>query len=479
MGAPIRSCLRRVPTRRDPFERMSTFAMATREYKFQGVAPGGQSVQGTIMASSKSKAKEKVDRLSEEHGFKPSDLKQRRTFLYKVRYPNGTVTEGEQKAFSKTEVEEALENMNVDVVKVRAKWFDFEFSPPQQDLIMFVRLAANLLRENLPFDEVLEMLVNDVSSKSLRQVIRDLNSDLKSGMSAEKAFNKHRDKLGKFTAYMLGIASKSGNMAEIYEATARFLERKDEFSSRVRSAMIMPAVTTIAMLGAMVWYIWYIVPATAGLFEGMSMDITLPPLTSFSLAMAHWLDQNWLWVLIATVMPIVAFVVWARTEQGKFYLHKYMIQVPVIGKLLHKINIEIFCRVFAILYSGAGDNLRVIRIAAEACGNKYMEYRIRTVTIPMMTAQGASLVQALKASGVFTSMAITRFKSGAETGSVKESALQMANYYEQETELSLDATVESIQTAVSVIIASGVLFLTILSAEMAFIQPSQADMMGM
>nr|WP_279310922.1 type II secretion system F family protein [Salinibacter ruber] len=342
---------------------------------------------------------------------------------------------------------------------------------------MFVRLAANLLRENLPFDEVLEMLVNDVSSKSLQQVIRDLNSDLKGGMNAEKAFNKHRDKLGKFTAYMLGIASKSGNMAEIYEATARFLERKDEFSSRVRSAMIMPAVTTVAMIGAMVWYIWYIVPATAGLFEGM--DVTMPPLTSFSLDMAAWLDQYWVWVLIGTVGPLLAFVVWARTEQGKFYLHKYMIKVPLIGKLLHKINIEIFCRVFSILYSGAGDNLRVIRIAAEACGNKYMEYRIRNVTIPMMTAQGASLVQALKASGVFTSMAITRFKSGAETGSVRESARQMADYYEQETELSLDAAVESIQTGVSIIIALGVLFLTILSAEMAFIQPSQADMMGM
>ncbi|WP_232798462.1 type II secretion system F family protein [Salinibacter altiplanensis] len=451
--------------------------MATREYRFQGVAAGGQSVQGTIMASSKRKAREKVEDLSDEHGFKPSDLKKRRTFSYKVRHPNGTVKTGEQKAFSGQEVEEALENMGLEVVKVRKKWFDFEFSPPQDDLIMFVRLAANLLRENLPFDEVLEMLVNDVSSTSLQQVIRDLNSDLKGGMNAEKAFNKHRDKLGKFTAYMLGIASKSGNMAEIYEATARFLERKDEFSSRVRSAMIMPAVTTVAMIGAMIWYIWYIVPATAGLFEGM--DVTMPPLTSFSLDMAAWLDRYWVWVLIGTVGPLLAFAVWARTEQGKFYLHKYMIKIPLIGKLLHKINIEIFCRVFAILYSGAGDNLRVIRIAAEACGNKYMEYRIRNVTIPMMTAQGASLVQALKASGVFTSMAITRFKSGAETGSVRESARQMADYYEQETELSLDAAVESIQTGVSIIIAIGVLFLTILSAEMAFIQPSQADMMGM
>jgi type IV pilus assembly protein PilC len=449
-----------------------------REYQFQGVAPGGQSVQGTIMASSKRKAKKRVQELADEHGFNPSDLKKRRTYSYKVRHPNGTVKKGEQKAFSAQEVEEALDSMGLEVLKVRKKWFDFEFSPPQEDLIMFVRLAANLLRENLPFDEVLELLVNDVSSKSLQQVIRDLNADLKSGTDAEKAFNKHRDKLGKFTAYMLGIASKSGNMAEIYEATAQFLERKDEFSSRVRSAMIMPAVTTVGMIGAVIWYVWYIVPATAGLFTGSGMEVDLPPLTRMSLGFSHWLDQNWLWVLILTVVPIAGFVAWARTEQGKFYLHKYMIKMPVIGKLLHKINIEIFCRVFAILYSGAGDNLRVIRIAAEACGNKYMEYRIRNVTIPMMTAQGASLVRALKASGVFTSMAITRFKSGSETGSVQESARQMANYYEQETELSLDAAVEGIQTGVSVIIAIGVLFLTILSAEMAFIQPSQADMMG-
>ena len=298
-------------------------------------------------------------------------------------------------------------------------------------------------------------------------------------MDPEKAFNKHRDKLGKFTAYMLGIASKSGNMAEIYESTARFLERKDEFKSRVRSSLIMPAVTTVGLIGALIWYIWYIVPATAGLFEDMAMEVEMPPLTTFSLSMAEWLDQNWLWLFIALVTPIVAFVFWARTEQGKFYLHKYMIKIPILGTLLHKINVEIFCRVFAILYSGSGDNLRVIRVAAEACGNKYMEARIRNVTIPMMAAQGASLVRALKASGVFTSMAITRLKSGAETGSVKESARQMANYYEQETELSLDAAVQTIQTAVSVVIALGVLFLTLLSAEMAFIQPSQSDMMGM
>jgi type IV pilus assembly protein PilC len=451
--------------------------MAINEFRFEGITKGGQSVKGTIMAPSKRKAKSKVEELSQEHEFEPRDLKKRRTFLYTVRHPNGKEVSGEQKAFSADEVRAALEGMGLEVLKVQKKWFDIQFSPPRDDIIMFVRLAANLLKENMPFDEVLNLLVNDVSSKSLQQVIRDLNSDLKSGMDAEKAFSKQRDKLGKFTAYMLGIASKSGNMAQIYQSTARFLERKDEFKSNVRSSMIMPTVTTIGMIGALIWYVWYIIPATAGLFTGM--NVTLPPMTSASLEFADWLDHNWMWAFSAVLAPILGFLAWSRTTNGQFYVHKYMIRIPVIGPLLHKLNIEVFCRVFAILYSGSGDNLRVMRIAAEACGNTYMEYRIRNVAIPMMAAQGATLVQALEASGVFTSMALTRLKSGQETGSVRESARQMADYYEQETELKLDAAVQAIQTGVSVLIALGIVFLTLLSTELAMISPSQSDMMGM
>ena len=451
--------------------------MAVTEYRFKGMTPAGQAVQGTVMAPSKRKAKKKVEKLSEEHEFQQKDLQKRRTFLYKVRHPNGKEVKGEQKAFSAEEVRQALEKMGLEVLKVEKKLLDFQRKPPRSDVIMFVRLAANLLRENLPFDEVLNLLVNDVSSKSLQQVIRDLNSDLKGGMDAEKAFNKHRGMLGKFTAYMLGIASKSGNMAEIYESTARFLERKDEFKKNVRSSMITPTITTIVMIGALIWYIWYIVPATAGLFEGM--NVTMPPLTAWSLEFAAWLDENWMWAFALLLAPVVGFVVWARTTNGQFYIHKYMIRIPIIGSLLHKLNIEVFCRVFSILYSGSGDNLRVLRVAAEACGNTYMEYRIRNVTIPMMAAQGAGIVRALEASGVFTSMALTRIKSGAETGSVRQAAEQMADYYEQETELKLDAAVQSIQTGVAVLITIGIVFLTILSTELAFIKPSTADMMGL
>ncbi len=449
----------------------------TKEFRFQGMSVAGQPVQGKVFAASKRAAQQKVAKLSEQHNFRSREIQKRGTFIYKVQHPGGKVIKGEQKAFSAEEVEAALKNLGLEVLKVQKKLFDWQRKPPKDDIIMFVRLSANLLREKLPFDEVITLLVGDVSSNSLRQVLRDLNSDLKGGTDAEKAFMKHQGMLGKFTAYMLGIASKSGNMADIYEATARFLERQSEFKKNIRKAMITPAITLAVLVVCFIWYVWYIFPETAGLFA--DFDIELPPLTKKTLAFSHWFDNNYHWVLLVTFGSIGGFVSWARTDKGTFTLHKYLIRMPLLGSLLHKLNIEIFCRVFAVLYSGAGDNVRVIKIASEACGNRYMERQIKTITIPMMVAQGAGLVKGMEASGVFTNMAITRFRSGAETGSVQNSARQMADYYEKETTLKLETTVEGIQTAVAIIITIAICFLTLISSELALISPSSTDMMGM
>ena len=184
-----------------------------------------------------------------------------------------------------------------------------------------------------------------------------------------------------------------------------------------------------------------------------------------------------LWLILGTAAAIGGLVLFLRSPKGQFLAHKHMIRIPVLGDLLHKLNIEVFSRVFAILYSGSGQNIEVIRIAAEACGNSYMEHRIKTVSIPMMVAQGADLVHAMTASDVFTPMALARFRTGSETGAVKKSAQQMADYYEKETGLKLEMAVQTIQTFVALFIGIMVAFLTVLSAETALIRPSSADFM--
>ncbi len=448
------------------------------EFRFNGVASGGQSVQGTVYAPNKKTAQKKVESLAEKHAFTMRDLEERMLFHYKVRNKSGELVKGEQKAYAEEEISKALERMGLEVVSVKKALLNMQRKPPTGDVIMFVRLAANLLMEKMAFTEVMNLLMADISSKSLKSILRDISSDLKGGTEAKQAFMKHQDRLGKFTSYMLGVASQSGNMAEIYEATAKFLERRDEFKKSVRSSMIMPAVTILATIGVFIWYVWYIVPETAGLFASFE-GIELPPLTTFSLAMSAFLDKYMGVIGVIVFALLVAFVAWARTPKGQFLIDKNLIRVPVIGQLLHKLNIEVFCRVFAILYSGSGENLEVIKVAAEASGNRYMEHQIKTITIPAMMTRGAGLVESLEASKVFTPMTLSRFKTGAETGAVRKSAQQMADYYERETTLKLKTAVETIQTFVGLFIGVMVAFLTVLSAETALIRPSSSEMMGM
>jgi type IV pilus assembly protein PilC len=449
--------------------------MPVREYRFTGTNVIGEPVRGTIFAPHKRAAERRIGELSESHHFEPEELERRRTYLYKVRHPSGEVAKGEQKAYSAEEVQLALERMGLEVLSVQPKLLDIQRKPPSADVVMFVRLAANMLRRKLPFDEVLNLLIVDTDNAALRQVMRDLSSDLKSGMDARQAFLKHQHVLGKFTAYMLGLAAVSGNMANMFEATAQYLERKDEFKKNVRSALITPTITFIAAIAATVWYVWILNPQIIGLFS--EFDVQMPPFTAASMAFAAWMDvYGWL-VIIVSAAAIVGFIIFARTTKGRFYIHKYMIRLPYVGPLLHKLNLEVFCRVFSVLYAGSNDNQEVMKIASEATGNTYIEHQVKTITVPTMMARGTDLVLAMEASGVFLPLMIARFRSGAETGSVQESADEMAEFYQKETTLKMASALESIKTFLAIFVGLIVLFLTILSAETALMMPDTSQMM--
>lgn len=444
------------------------------EYRFQGVKVGGRAVQGVVSAEGRNQARKIVLDLAQKNQFKLTNLKARATFVYRAKKGPEKAVVGEQKAFSRQEVIQALERMDYKILSVQRKFLNIKPKPPSTEIVTFVRVSADLLREKLPFNEILQLLTNDIENKTLRDTVKDINNDLKQGKDSEQAFIKHERVLGKFTAHMLGLASKSGNMAEIYDSTAKFLERQADFKKSLKSALIMPAVTMFILMIAVIYYVAYIFPATAELFAKLGQ---VPPMTAATLKLSHFLTQNFWWMGVLVLAGSIFGARFATTERGRFFLDKYMIRVPVIGGLLHKQNIEIFCRVFYAMYGGSGENIDVIKLGAEACGNKYMEHQIKSVAIPMMVTQGKGLTESLAATNVFTETAISRFHSGAETGTVRTTALQLANYYEKETGYKLKSAIDFIQVIVSLIIMVVMIALTIVSSESALISPKNPGVM--
>jgi type IV pilus assembly protein PilC len=440
------------------------------EYRIDGVTLSGKAVSGSITADTKTIAKTKAAELSRDKKFKVTGIHERLTFIYRVQKGSDKAIDGEQKAFTSDEVRVALEKMGFRVVYVRRKLFGTkQHKAPIVDVITFVRVSTDLMRQKLPFNEVMQLLINDIPNATLRESIKEINAELKQGKDSEKVFMKQAPVIGKFTAQMLGLASKSGNMVEIYESAAKFMERNAEFKRNLKSALITPLITLFVLFLACLFYVAYIFPKTAEMFK--KFHIKMPPMTAATLKFSDWLMDNVLVLTILFTVPLIALFYYSRTERGRFLTDQYLIKIPVIGSMLHKTAIEIFCRVFYALYSGSGENIEIIRMAAEACGNRYMEHQIKTIAIPMMLERGKGLTEAFEATGVFTRTALSRFSSGAETGTVKATALQLAEYYEKETSYRMKNAIEMIQLSVSMIMMIVLTALTLVSSETALIRP--------
>lgn len=439
------------------------------EVRFNATKQNGQVISGNINAQTYSEAKSKVQALAQKHSLTVKSIEKKSTFIYKISKGSERPITGEQRAYSKSEVEKALTKLGYRVISINKKLLDFNMKPPTQDIVSYVKISAELLEQKLPFSEILTLLINDIQNKTLKETLKQINNDLKKGADSEEVYLRYQNVFGKFTAYMLGLASKSGNMIEIYKATAKFLERQQQFRKDLRSALITPMVTLFVLFLAVLFYVGYIFPETAKLFQ--KFKIELPPLTSATLAFSDFLMNNTILVGIVFLVPPIIFWRWSKTKQGSFWVDKFILKLPIMGSLVHKTLIEVFCRVFYTLYSGSAESIEPIRIAAEAAGNSYFEHQIKTISIPMMIKKGTGITDAFDAAGIFTDTAISRFHSGEETGTIKNTAKQLANYYESETVFRLKNVIELIQVFIAMVIMIVMIGLTLVSAETATISP--------
>lgn len=396
-------------------------------------------------------------------------LDKKELFIFKVRRNGKPPIEGEKEAYSKEELERALVKMGYKVDWVRKKWFDFKGGVPQNEIVTFIRLSADLLRQKLPYDQILTLLHEDTNNKRLREIIKEIQKDLRDGKEGQEVYGKHSDIFGRFASYMLSVASTSGNMAEVFDSTAKFMERDATFRKNLRRALLMPVIAFISVIAVLLFYVGYIFPAMAEMF--LEFNIQLPPMTAATLGFSNWIQAHWILILVLTFGPVIGLWMYIRTTKGKLWFDKNIIHIPVVGDLLHKTSVEIYSRVFYTLYSGAGQNIEVIRVAAEACRNTWIEKQVKDVAIRMMLEDGSGLIESMEATKVFPETALSRFRLGAESGALKENAKQLADYYEVHTTYKMDAAIDTINLGINLTILIVLVFITVVSSEAALISP--------
>ncbi len=391
-------------------------------------------------------------------------------FLYRAWRDKNLPVEGERLASDRAHVEEYLRHRGYTHFRVMRRWLPLRHRPPLEEVVLFVRLCADLLREKFPLDEAVELLQSEVRHPRLRGALEEIVLDLREGKSGREVFGKHPDVLGRFPAQMFAIASTSDNLPEVFESAAKFIERKQAFRKSIKSALLMPAITLVVLFGAVVFYVGYIFPEFATMYE--RFDIPLPPMTNATLALSHFIGDYLFVFLVLGGIGIIGCGRFFLTAKGRLARDKWLLRMPIIGPLFEKASIEIWCRMFHALYRGAAGNIDAIRIASEACQNRYLEEQIKSRSIPLIEKHGMGFVEALEKSGVFNQNVLARFRAGEASGTLKKASEQIANYYEKDSSYRMRAVIDWIQVSVAILITVVMTALTIISSETAVIQPN-------
>ena len=395
-----------------------------------------------------------------------SNPKKKKTFIYRVR-KGAKIIDGYQSAYSRHEVLQNLRRLGFDVKYVR-RYYEFQSRASTKEIVSFVTTSARLLEQKMQYSEVLGIMLNNTRDKALKGAIRHVILDLKNGVDSREAFMRQKKVFGEHVALMLGIASKSGEMTSIFKSIGILVERQAEFKKGLISSLIMPAVTAVTILGAIIFYAIFLVPKMMDMLG--PMITTTPPLTKMTLEFSAFMKENYLWISILGFLSLAGFYAYLLTESGRLMRDKFIVQIPYVGNIMRNTSTEIFCRVLGILYSSSKENIESIQLAAEASGNMYMAYRIKTVSIPNMLKYGTELSKSLDAAGFFPDLFISRFNTASETGSVKETALQVADYYQLENQFAMKNMLTFIEIFITVAIMAALIFLTLLSTETASIR---------
>ncbi|HEX9615346.1 MAG TPA: type II secretion system F family protein [Bacteroidota bacterium] len=440
--------------------------MAGSEYRIQARDPSGRVVQRFIYAPSYFQARNKAKTICELNKFILVSLRKKKNYNYSVRRGNKEIT-GVQSAYSRQEVVSALERLGFKVRYVRHA-FDFKMAASTGELVSFIGTSAKLLDQKMPYTEVLRIMANNVRDNYLKTALKDIIQDLKNGVDSREAFARQGKVLGEHTALMLGIASKSGNMTSIFQSVAQLVERQADFKKGLTSSLVLPAVTSLTLVGAIAFYVVYLLPQMAEMLAPMTS--TMPPLTKATLEVSKFIQENIAWLLTLSLSSIAGFYAYLLSAPGRMAFHRFIIRVPYIGRILRNTSVEIFCRVLGIVYTSSGENIDAIRLAGEACGNRFLDKQVKTVAVPLMLKYGTELAHALDQTMFFPEMVVSRFRTAGETGDVKATATQLADFYQMENQYAMKNLVSFIEVAISMVIMVALVFLTYLSSETATIR---------
>ena len=361
----------------------------------------------------------------------------------------GKYVEGEIEALNNAEAAHKLKEKKVIITKLKeAKKkkvvskkektsISFGTGIKPQEILIFCKQFATMLRAGLPVLNTLEMLEGQTTRPPMKKVIATIKKDLESGNALSKCFEKHTKIFDTVVVNLIKAGEASGKLDTFLQKIVINLEKREKIKSQIKSALFYPGVLFSVAVLVTVFMLMNVVPTFVNMYEGMGMADDLPTPTAVIMSMSEFVRSSGGFFLLVFIISFVVgfkFLIKKNYEVRKNW-HRVTLKLPIFGNLIQKSILAKVSLVLGNLNQAGVDLIESIDIAKSVTDNVIVVEALENIKKGVFS--GESLTDLFNKEKIFPPTFSQLISVGEQTGSLDEMFTSIAIYYEEEFDVAV------------------------------------------
>ena len=377
-------------------------------------------------------------------------------FTYVAVDKRGKEKRGNIEADNKEKVVDILKNDGLIPVSIKEqgvfnKEIDFSIGKKvkPRDLSVFCRQFVSITQAGVPMKEALQMLTEQTENKYLKQAVANVLANVEKGNTLADSMAAEKDIFPDIMVYMVEAGESSGSLDTSFARMAVHFEKEAKLKATIRKATIYPIILIFAVIGVIAVMLLFVIPIFIDMFA--DLDVEMPALTMGVMNLSKWTAGHWYVILAVIVAVILAYQAIYRTDQGRLKIDLIKMKIPLLGKLSVKSTCAQFARTMSTLMAAGVPTIDCLETVAKIVKN--IRYKNALMKAREEVMKGIPLSEPLETSGIFPPMVYHMTSIGEDTGNMEDMLTKLADYYDEEVEITTQSVLAAMEPLIIVFMA--------------------------
>jgi len=321
-----------------------------------------------------------------------------------------------------------------------------------EEVTEFSRQFSTMINSGLTITKSLQICIEQTSNQNFQRILNDIAKDVDAGTSLSGAMSRYPIIFDSSYTALIKAGESSGKLDSILARIAETYEANRDLQSRLKSALIYPAIILVVMFIVIIILIVYVVPRLTEIFK--SLDKPLPWHTQLLINISNTLINYW-YAFILVFLAIGIFLrIFLISPEGKSATSSFLFKLPVIGKVLKQTELSNYMRILSLLIGSGVQITEALIIAAKVSSNFVIMNA--SLEASKFVEKGNNLSDYFRSNKFFDPIISSMIRIGEETGKVDELLNKVADNYANESSYAIKGLSAAIEPIILIVLGISV-----------------------